>query len=207
MQPRAYMDMRVVPSHKAESPSGMAHDIMALLVKFTHAITARKGFKHGLAFPQLKVSPVRPSPGNLVRIFALEKAQIEAIADELEKQNFVRDYVSMGRVKALPEEYLAPGYIEYLRFRVPNKGSGLEESRVKRMKEADSLPYLRINSSTGRGFSLFVKPIRHATANCSDTYSQPTELTFNPDIYGLSGAHRRFALPVVPEDHWPDGQA
>ena len=206
MQPRAYIDMRVVPSFNSERPSGMAHDIMSLLIKFTHAIAARQGFKHGVALPQAKVSG-HPSTGNHLRIFALERDHLDALADELEKQSFVRDYVTIGRVKVLAEAYQAPAYVESLRFRVPNRSSRLQESRAKRMQEADGLPYFRINSSSGHGLSLFVKPIYHETANCSDDFSRNLTLSFEPDIYGLSTFQRRFALPVTPDDCWPNGKA
>ncbi len=200
MQPQAYMDLRVVPSFKAERPNAMAHDVMALVVKFSHAIAARQEFKHALAFPQAKTG-IRPSPGNLVRVFALDKASLDTLADSLEKQQFIRDYVNIGRVKVLAPDYEPPGYVEYLRFRVPNRKSRLQESRARRMSEADSLPHLRLNSSSsGHGFSLFVKPVRHATACCSEDLP----LTFEPDVYGLSVFTRRFALPITPEDGWPN---
>jgi hypothetical protein len=200
MQPQAYMNLRVVPSFKAERPNAMAHDVMALLIKFTHAIAARQEFKHAVAFPQAKTG-TRPSPGDLVRVFALDKASLDALAEALEKQQFVRDYVNIGRVKVLAPDYEPPGYVEYLRFRVPNRKSRLEESRARRMGEADTLPHLRLNSSSsGHGFSLFVKPVRHATASCSEDLP----LTFAPDVYGLSVFTRRFALPITPEDGWPN---
>lgn len=202
MQPQAYIDLRVMPSLKAERPNAMAHDVMALLIKFTHAIAARQEFKHAVAFPQAKIG-AHPSPGNHARVFALARESLEALADELEKQQFIRDYVSIGRVKVLPPGFEPTAFVEYLRFRVPNRKSRLEESRAKRMAEADSLPHLRLNSSTsGHGFSLFVKPVRHSTANCTEG----VPVTFEPDVYGLSVFTRRFALPVTPEDAWPVGR-
>ncbi len=110
MQPQAYMDLRVVPSFKAERPNAMAHDVMALVVKFSHAIAARQEFKHALAFPQAKTG-TRPSPGNVVRVFALDKASLDTLADSLEKQQFIRDYVNIGRVKVLAPDYEPPGYV------------------------------------------------------------------------------------------------
>ena len=199
MQPQAYIDLRVVPSFKSERPNAMAHDIMALLIKFSHAIAAKQAFKHAVAFPQAKVG-ARPSPGNHARVFALEKSSLEALADELEKQRFVRDYVSIGRIKALASDYQPPAHVEYLRFRVPNRKSRLEESRARRMAESDTLPHLRLNSSSsGHGFSLFVKPVVHETAVCAEGLP----LTFEPDVYGLSVFSRRFALPITPDDDWP----
>jgi hypothetical protein len=207
MQPRAYFEMRVVPSFKSERPDGMAHDLMALLVKFTHAIAARQGVKHAIALPQARAIQGRATTGNLLRVFSLERMDLDSIADELEKQVFVRDYVSIGRTKVLADDYMAPGYVEYLRYRVPNRNTGLKESRLKRMKEADGLPYFRLNSSSGHALSLFVKPVYHETANCSDAYSKDLAITFEPDVYGLSVSQRRFALPVTPDDQWPHGQA
>lgn len=199
MQPQTYIDLRVMPSLKAKRSNAMAHDIMALLIKFVHAIAARKEFKHAVAFPQAKMG-VRPSPGNHARIFAMERSSLDVLADELEKQQFIRDYVNIGRVKELAPDYQAASYIEYQRFRVPNRKSRLEESRVRRMAESDSLPHLKLNSSTsGHGFSLFMKLIRHETASCSDSLA----VTFEPDVYGLSVFTRRFALPSTPEDGWP----
>ncbi|MBC7603712.1 MAG: type I-F CRISPR-associated endoribonuclease Cas6/Csy4 [Ramlibacter sp.] len=196
MHPQAYIDLRVVPSFKAERPNAMAHDVMSLLVKFTHAIAARQAFKHALAFPLSKIGE-KPSPGNIARVFALERESLESLADELEKQQFIRDYVSIGRVKVLAADYKPAGYVEYRRFRIPNREKA---SRARLMAIADSLPYLRVNSSsTGHGFSLYVKPIRHSTASCA----QDTPPTFEPDIYGLSVSKRRFALPLTPEDGWP----
>ena len=203
MQPQAYIDLRVVPSFKAERPNAMAHDVMALLVKFTHAIAARHKITHAVAFPQAKVG-ARPSPGNHARVFAMEKASLETLADELERQQFIRDYVNIGRARVLAADYEPVGYVEYLRFRVPNRKSRLEESRARRLAESDTLPHLRLNSSSsGHGFSLFVKPVRHKTAICSDG----SPVTFEPDVYGLSVFTRRFALPVTPEDAWPNAMA
>ncbi|QRX80826.1 type I-F CRISPR-associated endoribonuclease Cas6/Csy4 [Glaciimonas sp. PAMC28666] len=202
MQPQAYIDLRVISSLKSDRPNGTAHDVMALLIKFTHAIAARQGFKHAVAFPQAKIG-ARPSPGNHARVFALARESLETLADELEKQQFIRDYVNIGRVKVLPSDFKPTAFVEYRRYRVPNRKSRLEASRAKRMAEADSLPHLRLNSSTsGHGFSLFLKPIHHETALCAEG----TLVTFEPDVYGLSVFTRRFALPVTPEDAWPVGR-
>lgn len=197
MQPLAYMDLRVASAADSARANAMAHNVMALLVKFVHAIAARREFKHAVAFPQAKMG-ARPSPGNHVRVFALERADLDSLADELEKQPFIRDYVAIGRVRVLAADYEPAGYVEYLRFRVPNRKSRLQESRARRLAESDTIPHLRLNSSTsGHGFSLFVKPVRHASASCDGA-----AVTFEPDVYGLSVFTRRFALPMVPEDEW-----
>ena len=193
MQPRSYIDMLVTPSIKSERPNAMAHDVLGLLVKFTHAIAARQGFKHALAFPQSKVG-LRPSPGNVIRVFAVSRESLDSLADELEKQQFIRDYVTIGRIKAIPVDYKPSHYVEYERFRVPNRNSRLQDSRALRMAQADTLPYLRLNSSTsGHGFSLFIKPIYHDAS----TFKASMLEKFEPDVYGLSVATRRFALPVL----------
>ena len=202
MQPRAYVELRVVASFKAERPNAMAHDVMALLIKFTHAIAARRGFKHAVAFPQSKTG-AHPSPGNLARVFALDKASLELLADDLEKQQFVRDYVTIGRLKVLAPDYVPPGYVEYLRFRVPNRKSRLEESRARRMAEADTLPHLRLNSaSSGHGFSLFVKPVHHESA--IDAQGLPA--IFAPGLLSRRPFFRRccrFSIPLVNCKSWP----
>lgn len=198
MYPQTYVELRVVPAFGSERPNAMAHDLMALLVKFTHAIAARHCLKHALAFPLCRVG-ARPSPGNIVRVFAMDQPSLDLLGYELDQQPFVRDYISIGRVKVLRDDYQPVGFVEYRRFRVPNREKA---SRSRLMEIADRLPFLKTNSSTsGHGFSLHIDPIRHSSATCAD---DPSEIiAFEPDVYGLSVSKRRFALPLTPEDSWP----
>lgn len=129
-------------------------------------------------------------PGNVLRVFCLGRDAADATADQLEQHPFLRDYARTGRVRQVSETFAGP-WIEYRRYRIPNRGSRLTEARARRMAHGDSLPFLHMASgSNGQAFSIRVQPIEHAAP------PQACE-TWQPDAYGLSLPSRPFALPLV----------
>ena len=202
MQPRHYLEFKILTGD-SNRPSGATHDVMGLLFKFVHAIAARKGFKFGLALPQAKIGSC-PTTGGIVRVFAQSREHLDALADELEPKPFIRDHVAIGRIKTIPDDYVAPGHVEHLRFRVPGKNSWIPASRAKKTDESSRYPHVRLNSSSGHEMTLFIKPIVHRAAPqfapSVEQGGQEGQVGFSPDIYGLSVSSRRFALPLLPGD-------
>jgi hypothetical protein len=192
-----YFDLRVA----ASKSSGSAHAgqpgnasggptifAMARAFHVLHGITRAAGLVHALAFPEMRAGE-RHYAGSLIRVFADDRDTLESIADKMEASPFVRDYAAIGRVRAVPAG-LSGGFVEYRRFRTPGRSSRLQESRLKRLKEGDQLPFFQVASaSTGNRFSVRVQPIARNTAIADD---------FQPDSYGLSGCERAFALPMIP---------
>mgnify|MGYP003607429016 CR=1 FL=1 len=198
MQPRTYIDFFVTIPERGPGTNALAHNTVGVLFKFVHAIAANIGFAYGAAFPKAKVGD-RVTTGDVVRIFAHDRSNLDALADRIEAQPFAKRFLKIGRIKTVEDADIL-GYVEYLRFRIPNRKSRLQESRERRMDEADEYPYINLTSSTGHDMTLRIKPIFHATEKCEDAFSPGLPESFQPDIYGLSVFERRFALPVFEDD-------
>lgn len=182
-----YFDINAVAGDVATTP------ILARLFGITHAIRQRQTATFAVALPGMHMGRV-PHPGNQLRLFAAAQSELDAAAEALEANPFVRDYARLSRVRRVPKDF-AGGWVEYQRYRIPGRGSRLTESRARRLRDGNELPFLHSRSqSTAQAFSIRVRRIEHAVAPQLESIPQP-------DAYGLSLPTRPFAVPLLTEPY------
>ena len=171
---------------------GAATMALARGMAVVHANRNDAGAAPAIALPGMRVGH-GCHPGNLLRVFCVNREVADATADLLEQNKFVRDYARLGRVRSVSEEF-AGIWVEYRRYRIPNRGSRMTEARARRLAYGDNLPFIHMSSgSNGQAFSTRVQPIEH---------SAPPQGVhpWEPDAYGLAVPSRPFALPLIDVD-------
>ena len=176
--------------HVAQSAGPSNTPVLARVFGLVHAVRQRQGIVLACAFPTMHMGH-GCHPGNQLRLFGLARDVIDRVADELEAHPFVRDYVRLGRVRPVPENFNGL-WTEYRRYRIPGRSSRLTESRARRIEAGNALPFLHSHStSNGQAFSIRVMAISHGHAlDIADGIA--------PDSYGLSLPTRSFAVPNLP---------
>ena len=176
--------------HATQSAGAPSTHTLARVFGLVHAVRQRKGLMLACALPTMHMGHAC-HPGNQLRLFGLTRDAVDQVADELEAHPFVRDYIRMGRVRAVPEAFSGP-WTEYRRYRIPGRSSRLTESRGRRIEGGNSLPFLHSHSqSNGQAFSIRVLAVAHAQE------LDPRD-AIAPDSYGLSVPTRPFAVPNLP---------
>ena len=178
------------PTSPQRLQGGAATMAMARGIGVLHASSrSETGTPTAIALPGMRVGQ-GCHPGNLLRVFCQSREAADAIADVLEQSKFMRDYAHLGRVRQVSGEFSGP-WVEYRRYRIPNRGSRMTEARARRLAHGDSLPFIHVaSSSNGQVFSIRVQPIEHAAP-------PQTTHAWQPDGYGLSLPSRPFALPLI----------
>ena len=183
-----------VDLHVAQGAGVHATPIIARAFGLVHAVHQRQAIALACAFPTMRMGHAC-HPGNQLRLFGLARDAIDQVADELELHPFVREYVRMGRVRAVPEGFSGP-WTEYRRYRIPGRSSRLTESRGRRIEAGNSLPFLHSHSkSSGQAFSIRVLALPHTQA-LPQSLDKTTGIA--PDSYGLAVPTRPFAVPDLP---------
>jgi hypothetical protein len=185
MLPNHFLDIEVrgAASH---GPAAMAAlPVLSRLLAALHKLFDSYPGRFAVALPRMRTGRVR-HPGNLMRVFAEHRADLDIICTALAANDRILGYVRVGIIQDAPAEPHL-GWIEYRRYRIPGRTSRLDKCREYRLTASDELPYLRIGSaSNGQAFSVHIAAI-------PGTRPQKCE----PNGYGLSTATRPFALPVV----------
>lgn len=147
---------------------------------------------HG-AFRQMpdKFAIAFPAEGSIfstMRVFASSIEDLLALQAAVEMHESFEDHAHPRAVKAVPGDFTGE-WVSYVRFRIPTRKSDRHEGaplRLRRMREADDLPYLRLHSRSSRtSFSLHFNPavVNKPEGECL------------PDSYGLSTTTKVFGLP------------
>lgn len=185
MLPKHYLDIEVRGA-ASRGPAAMAAlPVLSRLLSALHKVFDSYPGRFAVALPRMRTGRAR-HPGNLMRVFAEHRADLDIICTALAANERILGYVRLGLIQESPEEP-ERGWMEYRRYRIPSRRSRLEKCREYRLKAGDELPYLRIGSaSNGQAFSVHIAAVPGARPDhCA------------PNSYGLSTATRPFALPVV----------
>lgn len=185
MLPKRFLDIDVrgAASH---GPGAMAAiPVLSRLLSALHKIFDSYPGRFAIALPRMRTGRAR-HPGNLMRVFAEHRADLDIISAALATNDRILGYVRIGVTLDVPEEPPL-GWVEYRRFRVPGRTSRLDKCREYRLGASEELPYLRIGSaSNGQAFSVHIAALPGSRPQICE-----------PNGYGLSTATRPFALPVV----------
>lgn len=195
MKPSHYFDVRVASTAAHMGPGGITMDVMARALLVIHGAAANAETSEGekiafaSAFPRAKVGEFA-NPGDLIRVFVGEHEDADALAEAIETHPRISEYLAVGRVKKVPQNIESS--ICYARFRIATRAHSTPERRIKRLKQGDALPYLKVSSrSTNQAFSLRFDIKRRP---------EPASAEIEPDSYGLSVAEREFWLPEIPDE-------
>lgn len=188
MIPRHFFDIDIRGGDQVGIPFPLA---CGIVVQVLHGAFRSLPSRYALAFP-------RPHFFAAVRVFASERAELDALVEAIRHHPKVRDYTRLGYPQSVPAGFRGK-WVEYRRYRIPTRKSDREPGtplRAKRIADADKrrLPYLMLSSrSTGSQFGLYVEPIVY-----NDAGAERLERDCRPDGYGLSGRDKAFALPMLP---------
>jgi hypothetical protein len=178
LSPTFYVDL------EARIGSAPVHAV-GRLVWVLHGILRQDPGLCALAFPLLRKGPERRL-GNLVRVFSDSDAKLGRILQLLSENEGLRGHVRYGTPTRVPENFDG-AWIEFRRYRIPNRGSRLKQSRHSRLDTGENIPFLRTTSkNNGHSFSLHIDAVP----------GTKPEMCI-PDSYGLSVTTRSFALPAI----------
>lgn len=187
----SYFDLKLRPS--ADDITNW--DRFGRLIRALHVGATQTNVKFAIDFPEWMREGF--SLGDRIRVFGSESNSLNQLYDSIEACSWFEDEVESGRIRTVKE---VKGYHALLHHSFgggvikDRKGIGLDkirETQAQRkmafMAKAQSLPYIKILSSTGKQFCLRLERI-HATQ--SDTGE--------PNGYGVSRPTQIIALPVLP---------
>lgn len=177
MKPTHYVNLTAI----GDSPMEVINRLMAVL----HGIARKHKLDYATAFPKIRIGE-RAHPGSVIQIFG-EQETLEQFSRELSSHTFVKDYVHVRRIEAVPATVTS--WTQYRLYRIPNRKSRTTHTRQNRINDAVNLPYLRVASrSNGHAYSVRIQPVKATEANdiCE------------PNSYGLAVSTRPFALPDIP---------
>jgi CRISPR-associated endoribonuclease Cas6/Csy4 subtype I-F len=185
MRPDYFLDIEARLTGSVGEKGAAALPVVTRLLQALHKLFDSYPGRFAVAFPRMRTGDTR-HPGNLVRVFAETRADLDIIAAGLAGNHRILGYVRFGAPREVPQDF-AGEWIEYRRYRIPNRGSRLEKCRDYRLTDSQRLPYLRLASaSNGHAFSLHIEPRQgERTMSCE------------PNGYGLSSAGRPFAVPAM----------
>lgn len=213
MKPAFYFNVSVTTKAFQGGPAGVSILAISKTVHVVHSVAAIAKIEFASAFPNASIGVVKHHPGTVLRIFTQTREHSEIVADGVEACEALKGYMQMGRIRAVPQELSCS--VEYRLFRMASRKaydatqgkigkSGIawqEPARVpagerwsRRLRTAESLPYLRMRSSTGNEFS-----IRFTT----EVVDGPCSEECSPNGYGFSTATRPFRLPLIIDDATP----
>lgn len=185
MKPQHFLDIRVIVPPE-DGGADAAIRVVTRLVYVLHGIFRTYPGVYAMALPAMKTGNGShgPYPGDMVRVFAEQFGQVRSLRTLLEGNDRLAKYLAFSVPQEVPPDFTGP-WREYRRFRIPGRGTRYPETRERRFKLGDALPYLRLRSGNGQFFSLRVDSIS------AEQGSEGCE----PDGYGLSRLTKSFALP------------
>ena len=185
----AYFDLRL-----RQDPDIPEWDRLGRLWHLVHSASYYTKVPFAVAFPGWMQAGF--GFGGTLRVFALDRTQADALYDALEKMPQAADLAEGSRVRVAPASLRREAYLMH---RIPSapckerKTVPLEraqalrqESLRRRIAQQQSLPFVKMRSSSGNSFRLVVERI-DATGSPSGT----------PNSYGLSRSTQIVALPLI----------
>jgi hypothetical protein len=199
MTPEWYVNLRVKAAIAAggqglaqtAGPGALANSVMARLLNVVHAIGARQGMGFASAFPLARMG-ANPHPGNLLRVFVPSREQADSLLEALEGHEFLMGYVLLDRPRKVPPG--VTGSVSYQLFRITSRKNLNTITRQRQIERGNALPYVRMFSSVGEGFSIRFDVVGRDVAADSNCQANG---------YGLSSRAMPFFLPAIPAEDAP----
>lgn len=184
-----YFDLTMRPD-----PDIPVWDCIGQVWRMVHVAGVISGVDFAVAFPGWMAEGF--TVGNTLRVFAQGAQASERLYDEIEKAPRLLEFAEGSRVRSAKN---ATAFEAYMMRRVPSGVSKIRKSipldaqlqlqadaRARRLAQQQSLPFVRMRSSTGKAFRLTI-----------DRVAAAAEHQGRPNGYGLSRSTQIVALPVV----------
>jgi hypothetical protein len=199
MKPEWYVNLRVAAAiaptgegiSRMAGPGALANSVMARLLNVVHAVGARQSIRFAAAFP-LARQGTNPHPGNLLRVFVSSREHADSFLEALEAHEFLMGYVLLDRPRKVPAE--VRGSVSYQLFRITSRKNTNTITRQRQIERGNTLPYVRMASSSGEAFSMRFDVVSREAA---------ADVDCKTNGYGLSSRTAPFFLPAVPVDDAP----
>ncbi len=184
-----YFDLTIRPD-----PDIPSWDCLGQVWRMVHGASAASGVEFAVAFPEWMRDGF--TLGKMLRIFTQGSPNSERLYDAIERAPRITEFASGSRVRSVKG---ATAFEAYMMRRIPSGVSKTVKSlpldvkvalqdgaRMRRLARQQSLPFVRMRSSTGRGFRLVI-----------DRVAASPDQQGRPNGYGLSRMTQIVALPVV----------
>jgi hypothetical protein len=194
MKPEWYVDLRISAAiapggqgiAKMAGPGALANSVMGRLLNVVHAVCANQKIAFASAFPLARLG-ASPHPGNLLRCFLEGREWADSVLEALEANEFLMGYVTLDRPRKVPLGL--PTSVSYQLCRVTSRKNLNTVTRQRQIERGNELPFVRIFSSHGDGFSLRFDVVERSDVAALDGHANG---------YGLSTRARPFFLPAIP---------
>lgn len=193
MTPKHYFDIDV---NAASDDTGMSPPLLrGRLLAILHVLFAEQPETYAVAIPA-SAAAVCENGGGRLRVFASSREQLDALAEALAAQPWIRDYARLAYPRAVPADFAGP-WVTFRRHRVPtlkadrHTGDAHGQLRQRRMAAmaTQHMDYFILQSgSTGQRFSLAI--LREPGA--------PPQAECRPNSYGFCTAQNLFSVPDLP---------
>lgn len=199
MTPDWYVNLRVRAAvsdgghglAQTAGPGALANSVMGRLVNVVHAISSAHQFEFAAAFPLARVGE-HAHPGNLLRVFLTSREHADSLLEALESHEFLMGYVHLDR----PRKVLATvdGSVSYQLLRIASRKNRNSITRQRQLERGNTLPYIRMTSSSGESFSLRFDIVKR---------EQAADANGKTNGYGLSTRSSPLYLPDFPAEAAP----
>lgn len=172
-------------------PGALANSVMARLLNVVHAISAANQFEFAAAFPLARFGE-HAHPGNLLRVFLSSREHADSLLEALESHEFLMGYVHLDRPRKVPAT--VDGSVSYQLFRITSRKNRNTITRQRQLERGNTLPYVRMASSSGESFSLRFDIVKR---------EQAADVNGTTNGYGLCARSAPFYVPDIPAEAAP----
>jgi CRISPR-associated endoribonuclease Cas6/Csy4 subtype I-F len=172
----------------AGSETGLSFPVLrGAIMGYLHPLFKRHANAYAIAVPER---------ATFLRVFASTREDLDTLAGELRRNQWMRDYARLSYPVSVPPDFKG-NWTVYRRYRIPtlktdrkegpSKGA-LRERRLNQVSVA-KMDYFKVRSSSNQQtFTIVVER----------SVGEPVVGECYPNGYGLSSSERRFALPDIP---------
>lgn len=192
MQSTAYCHIEV----RGTSMKGhgtMIVPVLTQLMHVLHGIFSRyPNFHYAIDLPEMKNGTANKPAfiGHMMRVFSSSRDGLDHLLDEIEQHEKLNDYLVIGRVRKVPENFNGK-WVSLHRSRIAPRTQPENRFRELALQKSRQTPYFQVKSkSTQQSFSLLIDRRVYGSGTV------PSEGKLNS--YGLSHSKMPFYLPDIP---------
>ena len=131
MNPRVYVDLRILPSGGDARAPGVDPRASGLVFGAVHRHMRAHPGRFALALPDGRGFMA------VLRVFADTREELDGLAEALQDSPLVRDYAVVGYPKRVPEDFDGP-WLQYRRYRIPTRRADRKEGAPCRQRRIAS---------------------------------------------------------------------
>ena len=176
-----------------ENPEIPVWDVLSRVWRGVHGASVKAQVPFAVAFPRYMNRGFQL--GNVFRVFVSSTEEAERLYDMIDSRDDLKEWVSGSRIRAASK---TDRYEAYVMHRLSSSTVGLQYRqneemlnqqhlrRTRQLAQQQSLPFVRMRSSTGNAFRLVFERVAVAA-----------DASGMPNGYGLSRRNSLVAIPVV----------